>query len=336
MRCLSRPRESSVARAGAILFLLLIGPLFVLPALAQQTGWEREWPQTDFSRHAVDLSEILSGGPPRDGIPSIDAPEFVTIAEAGLPPLEPVISVLVGGVARAYPLRVMMWHEIVNDTVGGVPLAITYCPLCNTGIVFQRALGEQLLDFGTTGKLRNSDLVMYDRQTESWWQQFTGRAIVGEMTGTTLEPWPSRLESMALFAQRHPDGLVLVPSSPGSRAYGANPYVGYDRRSTPYDFFEGDLPQGIAPLARVVRVEETAWSLDLLRDLGRIEHGDLVLTWQPGQVSALDERVIAQSFDVGNVVVQRLTQSGPVDVPYSVDFAFAFHAFYPDAPIVTE
>jgi hypothetical protein len=149
--------------------------------------WRAEWPQTDFSRHSVPFEEIISGGPPKDGIPSIESPSFVTAAEADLPGEEPVIGLVLDGDARAYPLRILMWHEIVNDEVGGVPVAVTYCPLCNTGIVFDRRIEGRVLEFGTTGKLRKSDLVMYDRQTESWWQQFLGEAIVGELTGTWLE-----------------------------------------------------------------------------------------------------------------------------------------------------
>src|SRR5262249_29463504 len=140
---------------------------------------------------------------------------------------EPVISLALDGDARAYPIRILIWHEIVNDVVADTPVAVTYCPLCNAALVFRRTLDNRTFDFGTTGKLRNSDLVMYDRQTESWWQQFTGEAIVGVMSGGKLRLIPSRLDSFARFRQRHPDGRVLVPSNPNARKYGANPYVGY-------------------------------------------------------------------------------------------------------------
>ncbi len=136
-----------------------------------------------------------------------------------LEPQEPVISLDFGGDARAYPLRVMMWHEIVNDMVDGRPVAVTYCPLCNSSLVFDRVVGGRVLDFGTTGKLRHSDLVMYDRQTESWWQQFTGEAIAGEMAGTELKRIPSRLEAYSSFVERHPNGKILVPRNPLARAW---------------------------------------------------------------------------------------------------------------------
>jgi hypothetical protein len=319
----------------AVAFVAIL--LGAVPAQAGVPGaWTAEWPRTDFGRAIVDLGDIVSGGPPKDGIPAIDAPAFRAVAEVELPGNEPVIGLRLGGEARAYPMRVLMWHEIVNDEVQGRPIAVTWCPLCNTGIVFDRRLGDRVLDFGTTGKLRNSDLVMYDRQTESWWQQFTGEAIVGELTGARLAMLPARLESLAEFRARAPDGRVLVPPAPGARAYGRNPYVAYDSADAPF-LYGGPLPEGIAPLARVVRVGEAAWSLELVRRRGRIEAGDLRLTWSPGQSSALDAPWIAEGLDVGTVVVEERGPDGTWrDAVYSVDFAFAFHAFYPDRPIHTD
>ena len=137
--------------------------------------WELAWPNTDFSISNVDPSEIMSGGPGRDGIPPIDDPQFAKITEiSALADTEPVIGLVLNGEERAYPLNILMWHEIVNDEVGGIPVAVTFCPLCNAAIVFDRRVDGKILDFGTTGNLRHSDLIMWDRQTESWWQQFSG------------------------------------------------------------------------------------------------------------------------------------------------------------------
>ena len=307
---------------------------FSTPLLADPASWQREWPETDFSKHSVAFEEIFSGGPPKDGIPSIDSPVFVPVGEADLPDQEPVIGLTVGDDTRAYPLRILIWHEIVNDVVGDVPVAVTFCPLCNTGIVFDRRLDGEVLEFGTTGKLRNSDLVMYDRTTESWWQQFLGEAIVGELTGKQLAMVPARLESFAKFKERAPDGQVQVPGA-SLRAYGRNPYVSYDSSPRPF-LYAGDMPEEIAPLARVVRVGDQAWSLDLLRNRGEILADDLRLTWEPGQASALDASQIAESFDVGNVLVEEKAGDGWQDAVYSVDFAFAFNAFYPKGVIHVE
>jgi len=294
------------------------------------------WPNTDFSSASVPLGEIMSGGPPRDGIPPIDDPEFVPVgAASGLADTEPVIGVTLGGAAKAYPLRILIWHEIVNDRVGGVPVVVTFCPLCNAAMVFDRRVDTRVLDFGTTGMLRNSDLVMYDRQTETWWQQFLGTAIVGELDGTVLHVLPSRLESWAHFRARAPDGLVLVPTRPGLRAYGRNPYAGYDSSTRPF-LYGGGMPAGIAPLARVVSLggRSQAWSLELLKLRGELALPDgVVLTWEPGQNSALGDGWIPNGADVGNVLARRKVDGAWEDVPYFIDFAFAFHAFYPDAEI---
>jgi hypothetical protein len=332
MTFLSFFRVSVPARARFVACLALL-PTVATAALAGPEVWRREWPDTDFSKHSVSLDDIMSGGPPKDGIPSIDDPQFAAVGETtDIAPTEPVVGLTIEGDARAYPLRILTWHEIVNDVVGGVPVAVTYCPLCNSAIVFDRRVAGEATEFGTTGKLRNSDLVMYDRATESWWQQFLGEAIVGARTGTLLRILPARLESWERFAARHPGGQVLVPNNPEMRAYGMNPYAGYDSSARPF-LYRGALPEGIPPLARVIKVGNQAWALDSLREKGRIEAGDLVLTWEPGQNSALDARVIAQGREIGNVVAQRKAAGGLEDVAYDVTFAFVFHAFHPDGTL---
>ena len=312
---------------AALWFCSLASAAVFAPALAEPALWKASWPDTDFAKKSVEFSEIRSGGPPKDGIPPIDRPQFVLQAEyRGAGESEPVIAFARGGDARAYPLRILIWHEIVNDVVGGIPVSVTYCPLCNSAIVFDRRLDGKVLDFGTTGKLRNSDLVMYDRQTESWWQQFTGEGIVGEMTGRRLRMLPARVESLSRFRARFPDGSVLVPNDPGMRPYGVNPYVGYDTSARPF-LYDGDLPEGIAPLAYVVRVGDEAWPLETLRAKGRIVAGDLVLSWSSGRNSALDRREIGKGRDVGNVVVLRRTPKGLEEEVHDLTFAFVFHAF---------
>ena len=321
--------------------LVFVGILLgTFPAQANSEFWGKSWPRTNFSQSEVPLNEIKSGGVPRDGIPSIDNPKFVSVADADhLQGTEPVIGVVVNGEAKAYPLQVLMWHEIVNDEVGGVPVSVTFCPLCNASLVFDRRIihsekGEMLLDFGTTGKLRNSDLVMYDRQTESWWQQFIGRAIIGELAGTELKMLPVRIESFAKFKERMPNGQILVPENKSFRRYGINPYQQYDSAWQPF-LYDGELPEFVPPLSRVVVAEGRAWALDYLREKKRIETADgLLLEWEEGQNSALDAAVIGEGVDIGNVTVRRKIASGYQDVLYTVDFAFAHHAFHPEQPII--
>lgn len=305
----------------------------VVSSVAQPDAWKRQGWSTDFSKHSIDYGEILSGGPPKDGIPSIDDPVFTPVAQdTDLDDKEPVIGLEIDGDARAYPLRVLMWHEIVNDTVGGRPVTVTYCPLCNAALVFDRVIDGAPDTFGTTGKLRNSDLVMYDRKTESWWQQFTGEAIAGEKTGAKLALVPSRLESWERFKARHPNGQVLVPNNSGMRNYGTNPYRGYDTMNRPF-LFSGELPQDIHPMARVVVVRDTAdpivVSLLKVREEGPLERGGVTITWEEGQTSALDTGSIAKGREVGNIIVQKAGE----DVPYDVTFAFVANAFMPGIDI---
>lgn len=188
-----------------------------------------------------------------------------------------------------------------------------------------------MLDFGTTGKLRNSDMVMYDRQTETWWQQFLGEGIVGELTGKRLKMLPSRLESFANFKKRFPNGQVLVPTNPNMRSYGQNPYTGYDTARFPF-LYRGDMPDYINPMIRVVVVDGKAWSFPLLIEKGVVKDGDLEIRWSKGQNSALDTRRISQGRDVGNITAQR----GGKDVVHDVTFAFVYHAFHDGKRIVTD
>lgn len=312
----------------------LIAPIAALilaasPVAASPDFWVHEWPNTDFETTSIDnWTEILSGGPPKDGIPALTDPAFISVADENrLQPREPVITVEIEGAApRAYPIRYLTWHEIVNDEVGGVPVAVTFCPLCNSGITFDRRTDAGVLEFGVSGKLRNSDMVMYDRQTESWWQQAIGEAIVGELTGTELQSLPTWMESWEVFAARNPDGLVMDRPD-FRRNYGANPYVQYDSSFRPF-LYSGEMPpHDIPALARVVRVDDRAWPLTRLAEEGEVSEAGVTLTWESGQASALDTDRIAAGRDVGNV---RVRDAAGQDLPHDVMFAFAFHAFWPD------
>lgn len=310
--------------------ILIIGCLIwgALPAIADPALWGREWPQTDFEKSTVEeWGEIISGGPPKDGIPALVNPAFTPIDQADLPENEPVITVeLPQQPPRAYPLRYLIWHEIVNDQIGTQPVAVTFCPLCNSGLTFDRRLDGRVLEFGVSGKLRGSDMVMYDRQNESWWQQALGRAIVGELTGAQLAPVASWMESVGQFRARNPDGLIMdQPDFP--RAYGRNPYVGYDGSTHPFLYSGALPPHDIPALARVVRVGPRAWPLSRLRETGELSEAGVRLTWQAGQSSALDTAQITKGRDVGSI---RVRDAAGRDLPHDVMFAFAFHAFWPE------
>jgi hypothetical protein len=265
---------------------------------------------TDFSRHIVPYSEILSGGPPKDGIPPIDQPSFVDVDQANewLEPVEPVVFVQVGEESRAYPLQILTWHEIVNDTLGGLPLVVTFCPLCNTAIAFERQIDNLLLDFGTTGRLRYSNLIMYDRQTETWWQQASGEAIAGELVGSKLAFYPAAIISWEDFKSAYPDGRVLSRETGFSRPYGENPYGGYDDVNNPPFLYRGPgTPDVLPPVARVLTVdfedEAVAYPYEVLEEMrvvnDTVAGNAIVLFWQPGTASALDAPLIAAGRDIG-------------------------------------
>ena len=298
-------------------------------AQANPAQWRSEWPETNFEKSSLDdWSEVISGGPPKDGIPAIDDPDFLRVgSERRIGDREPVITVEIDGeVPRAYPIRYLTWHEIVNDRIGGVPVAVTFCPLCNSGMTFDRRVGGRVLSFGVSGKLRHSDMIMYDRETQSWWQQAIGTAIVGDLTGTELRSLPSWMESWETFRSRNPDGLVMAEPA-YDRAYGRNPYAGYDSAERPFLYRGEDPPHGIPPLMRVVRVGDRAWPLTRIRDEGGVQEAGVRISWEAGQASALDHGTIAKGREVGNV---RVRDPQGRDVPHDVMFAFAFHAFWPD------
>ncbi len=270
--------------------------------------------KTDFSKHCVPYSEIFSGGPPKDGIPAIDAPKFISVSsvDTWLKPNEPVIYFQVGDDARAYPIQILIWHEIVNDTVGGVPVAMTFCPLCNTAIAFERTVNGRVLDFGTTGRLRYSNLVMYDRQTESWWQQAIGQAIVGQLTGTLLVARPAVIIAWSTFKAAHPDGRVLSRDTGYDRAYGRNPYQGYDNvNQSPFLYSGPPTPGVLRPMARVLIAvlggEAVAYPFDILKKVhvvnDTVGKTGVVVLWTAGTASPLDADSVAGGRDVGAVTV---------------------------------
>ena len=216
---------------------------------------------------------------------------------------EPVIAFEHNGVARAYPLQILMFHEIVNDTVGGKPFSVTFCPLCNASIVFEREVGGEVLDFGTTGRLRNSDLIMYDRQTESWWQQFNGTGIIGDYMDTRLTKVPSQIVSFATFKDAFPEGEVLSQETGFSRQYGRNPYRGYDDINTSPFLFRGEIDPRLPPLERILSIPQGdshhLLPLTELADTAMVAlelDGVPITVFAPGTAaSALDDASIADS-----------------------------------------
>ena len=277
--------------------------------ISPTSGWE-----TDFDNTSINMDEVMSGGVPRDGIPPIDDPTFQPIKNVtDLHPQSPLIALDIKGDARAYPLEVLTRHEIVNDVVGGMAVAVTYCPLCNSAIVYDRTIEGDVLRFGVSGNLRYSDLIMWDDKTQSWWQQMTGMGIVGDYNGYMLKMIPSQLISYEMFKKRYPDGQVLRGPY-GS--YGRNPYVGYDTSSHPF-LFSGEIDDRLYAMERVLAVkmddDKMAYAFSALRNdyvvNDTLNEAGVVIFWCAGVASALDAGNISESRDVGTALMYYRTTS---------------------------
>ncbi|MFQ5878853.1 MAG: DUF3179 domain-containing protein [Dehalococcoidia bacterium] len=290
---------------------------------------------TNWDNRTINLNELISGGPPRDGIPPLDDPVFKDVASGDeyLEDRIPVVVLEINGDVRAYPLDILTLHEVVNDEVGGVPVVVTFCPLCNTAIAFDRRVDGQLLTFGTSGLLRFSDLVMWDRQTESLWQQITGEGIVGDMAGKQLTFLPISLINWGQFKESYPGGQVLSRDSFPlyTDLYGFNPYTGYDSSRSPFLFTE-DVDERLPAFERVVGIrmggEAVAYPFSgLAEELvvhDQVGDQEFVIFWGLSDTaSALDASNISQGQAVGAATVfdpvvdgQRLTFVGESDVRF--------------------
>ncbi len=277
--------------------------------LARLQGWETNW-----GRRTIDLEELILGIPssdPRDAIPPLDDPEFETVADAAqwLDGREPGILFTVGDDVRFFPLRILTFHEVVNVDVGGKPVVVTFCPLCNTAVAFDPTVDGQLLRFGVSGLLRFSDLVMWDSATNSLWQQITGEGIVGDFAGTQLELLPSSVVNWQEFSTSFPEGLVLSRQTGYSRSYGQNPYVGYSSSTRPF-LFDGEVDERFPALERVVGVTvesaDKAYPFSVISGPGAVNDTvggvPIVVLWGSDTADALDSRDIAEGEAIGTAV----------------------------------
>lgn len=278
----------------------------------------------DLAGALVDPSQILRGGPPRDGIPAIDNPVFVPADEAGLSEGDRVIGVAIGGDARAYPVRILNWHEIVNDTVGGRPVAVTFCPLCGTGMVFSSEVSGQALGFGVSGLLYNSDVLLYDRETESLWSQILAQAVTGEHKGRRLEVVPTRMTTWSDWRARHPGTAVLSEETGHRRDYSRDPYAGY--ADSPDVFFPlaHRAPAGRHPKEEVLGVIVDGVSK-------AYPESELEKSGSP-VVDTVGGRVLTVHWDAearsGNV-----TDAEGGGFPFIQGFWFAWYAFHPGTAV---
>ena len=313
--------------AGGVLFLLfiLVGVAFSAGGTEKTVVACTEIKTTDDgTRYLIDPNKIRSGGPPKDGIPSIDNPKFVSVREADewIEDNELVLAIVYRGVKRVYPLQIMVWHEILNDWIGGDPILITYCPLCGSGIAYERKIDGKEVEFGTSGKLYNSNLVMYDRKTNTYWTQIDGLAVVGELTGMTLKPVSLDTVVWREWKIAHPDSEVLSKDTGFSRSYGRDPYGNYYEDSFLMFPVENEDDR-IHPKTVVFGIEVNgkyrAYKEDDLMENPFIEDS----------VDGISIRV-TRSMD-GIVRIENL-ESGEKIVKER-DFWFAWYAFHPDTTL---
>jgi hypothetical protein len=291
-----------------------------------------DWPKTDFTKATVDPREVIRGCPVRDCIPPLDAQgavelpapngghaRFAPAASLSYADRLPVAVVTVDGITKGYPLHILTWHEVVNDRFGERPVVVTFCPLCNTAIAFDRRVDGRTLDFGVSGNLRHSDLIMWDRQTESWWQQATGEGIVGQHAGARLTPLPAKIVAWGEFRRAFPAAPALTEDTGFERAYGINPYEFYDATSQPF-LFTGTPDPRLPALERVVGLDRAGAGLAIpLETLAKVRVANVeaagvpvAVFWMPGTASALDQREIAQSRDIGSAAAYDARLDGRV------------------------
>lgn len=280
----------------------------------------------DLANSTIPAGKIFSGGPPRDGIPSIDKPKFISANEADyLKAEDRVIGVEINGKARAYPIRILNWHEIVNDVHNGKPIAVTFCPLCGSGIVYDATFNGKAHKFGVSGLLYNSDVLLFDRETETLWSQILSRGISGELVGSELEIIPSSHTSWKAWQDKYPNTEVLsTDTGSSSRNYNRSPYGDYDKGRETY-FPLAFRSQKYHPKERVMGITLNGkHKVYPFSELAKLKDTKLDDNFS-GQALKL-------SFDIENRDGEIKDSNGKV-LPSINTFWFAWYAFHPDAVI---
>ncbi len=320
---------------------------------------------TNNIKHSIDLDEIVSGGPPKDGIPSINNPKFesVTAADTYLNDELLGVGIVNGGVERFYPFQILVWHELVNDTINDTPILVSYCPLCGTAIVYDRRVDGETLEFGVSGKLYRSDLLMFDRATDSYWAQVTGEAVVGPHTGSVLDLYPIFENARwGDWKTQHPNGEVLSRDTGSNRDYTRTPYEGYedsphvwfpvgneDDRLPPKTWVSGVTIGDNAKAYPIEKITEQKLVNDILGDTEllvvkdpkngikmferRIQtaSGTQQLTFEINETGELRDTGTSSTWSFnGEAIRGELQGTQLVRWPSIPSFWFAWAAFYPD------
>ena len=281
----------------------------------------------DLSNARVPIDSIQAGGPPRDGIPPINEPVFapaqtIEFLEAD----DRVLGVVLNGQAKAYPIPILNWHEIINDAIGGTSIAVTYCPLCGSGMVFNRQLDQQVLQFGTSGLLYNSNLLMYDQASESLWSQALAQAIAGPRAGERLSFVPARHMYWAEWRKRYPQSRVLTTKTGYARDYHRSPYGDYRARR--------HIPFPVGQWKR--RYHPKTWVMGLALDdqYKAYPYPELAQSETPF-TDQVGDQTFQIHYDPKGAGTATVTDIHGQPQPALYTYWFAWAAFYPDAPVYT-
>lgn len=325
----------------AILFLSILAG--ILGWRIQQQGWQsfqdsllfvnqtqkrsqqRTQPEFDFSNSIIPPQEIQSGGPPKDGIPALSTPKLIEAADAKyLKPNDRVISVVIDKVARAYPLKILNYHEIVNDRIENIPVAVTYCPLCDSSVVYDRRTAKGEREFGVSGLLFNSNVLMYDRggNSESLWSQLMSRGVTGPGAKQTLKTLPLEVTSWGDWKSRYPGGKVLSDDTGYPRNYQTSPYEQYFQTPElmfPVNKLDERLPMKTPVLAVWSGKESIAFPLNRFSKTHPVSHGT----------------INGKKFEIHyNPKSQSLQMKNAADgVEWMYTFWFAWSAFHPETKL---
>ena len=303
----------------AVLLLLILAVASASAAVSSKNGF-------DLGNSLISPGEILSGGPPKDGIPAIDQPRFLPGAAASfMRPEDRVLGIDIDGTARAYPIRILNWHEIVNDRIGDSSFAITYCPLCGTGVAFSSAVNGQMLNFGVSGLLYNSDVLLYDRNTGSLWSQIMGQAISGPMAGQRLTPLAISHTTWRAWLAQHPGSAVLSTDTGFRRNYERDPYAGYEKSRSLYFATSRQAPGSYHPKERVLGLQNgnsyRAYPFIELNKLGKSSFRD--------RLNGTEYQV---KWDAENQSGSIHTTDGTM-VPTIQSYWFAWFTFHPETEV---
>ena len=289
-----------------------------------QYGCGQSMKSFDLSNASIPVDEIKDGGPPKDGIPSIDQPKFKKASAMELDADTRVLGVKTNGVAKAYPIAIMNFHEIVNDEFGGEPVVVTYCPLCGSGIAFDASIGGKKRTFGVSGLLYNSDVLLYDRQTESLWSQIMMEAVAGPLKGEELQMVPTMNTSYREWKKKHPDTWVLTEETGFQRDYTSNPYPGYAQSERLYFDVEQEDPR-FHPKETIIGIElNGAFKAYPFTELEKLKKGYLKDQFQGREL------LINYSSDSQSATI---TNEQGEELPALTTFWFAWYAFHPKTEV---